>query len=1096
MRLGPFELFQPLAAGGMSEVWSAWHVSTGVFAAVKLIPPERVDPHSRKALEREIRTAAALDHPGIVWVYDQGTVDQTVASQSDGKLVEGSPYLVLEYASYTLRNMLPVTEWGELRTILVGLLDALAHAHARGVIHRDLKPGNVLICGPEDLRPGLKLTDFGIAHALDATDPVTGARKVMGTPRYMAPEQVDGDWRSMGPGTDLYSLGCLTFRCITGHGPFRSSGAKLLLDHLRRPAPPLTVPDGFPPDLASWVAWLLEKDPARRPSSAAAALEALPPGPHLPLSVGLEDEDQPTTPLVPVPVVTLKARKRAARRSNAPLPGLQLLPVPAQWRRPPSSQGKQLRDAGRALLGLRQLPMAGRHHERDRLWTALRQGANRGEPMGVAVIGHAGLGRSRLLDWFVERASELGCASVLPMRCRSRVDAATALRRLLDRVFLAGELKPAARRQRLEDVQARLGILRSPMLELAFDRSSDLDVVAAGVLQFVERLSSKGPVLIAIDDVHHHPELLPLVRDLLAIRGPILVVVSAQEEVLARDPVFRNELTNGMAVEVQLEPLEGEDWSSLVHSVLPLSPTLAARVAERTRGNPRFAVELLTDWVQRGVLEPTKSGFEAPKSLDLPASVRAIWSSRVRNLLAELPDDAETALELGATLGMEVDLVDLRSLAGVDETTLQALLTRLSLNRLTESTATGFAFAHPALREVILDRAEKAGRHHTHHGAIAMLLAERHEPSAIRRRGRHRAAAGDSEGAFVDLFLAAQQSRTGVGIEPALVLADEALQLLDDDDPRRAEVTSFRARTLSTARNYEAARAAAQEAFDLATHRGWPTEVSRARVQLGVCAYHAGQLPAARRHLTAAIDTLPAQAATALGIATSHLGWLLMAEEEYPAAMVVFEQAAEHYGRAGGRDGRISQLMVVADRANFLGDYDDVAAALREAWSLAFDPPQLMLQLHLLERRAYLAARQGEFGEARAFCEQMLDVAHALTTRATSRLRVMYGYVCIELGDTRTALTSFQICAASEELPQSPLEAAMVFAGLVASTSAEGHHRNTETSLTQLEAGMRGRLPYHPMLDDLLARALTTVATNDHHQRVQALRDHMATPPT
>ncbi|MCA9572198.1 MAG: serine/threonine protein kinase, partial [Myxococcales bacterium] len=467
MRLGPFELFQPLASGGMSDVWSAWHVATGVFAAVKLIPPERVDEHSRRALEREIRTAAALDHPGIVWVYDQGIVDAATAAASEGQLLEGSPFLVMEYASFTLRNMLPITEWGELRSVLAGLLDALAHAHARGVIHRDIKPGNVLVCGPDDLRPGLKLTDFGIAHALDATDPVTGARKVMGTPRYMAPEQVDGDWRALGPSTDLYSLGCLTFRCLTGHGPFRSSGAKLLLDHLKKPAPPLQVPEGFPEDLASWTAWLLEKDPSRRPSTAAAALEALPPGPHLPLNPATPLEEQPTKPMVPVPMVTLQDRKRAARRSDPPLPGLQLLPVPARWRRARSPGGRQLRDAGRALIGLRQVPMAGRTAERDLMWTVLRQSANRGEPRGIAVVGTAGLGRTRLIDWYAERASELGCATVLATRCRPRADLADALRQTLQKLFLTADLPPQARVQRARDVVARLGIARCPMVELA-----------------------------------------------------------------------------------------------------------------------------------------------------------------------------------------------------------------------------------------------------------------------------------------------------------------------------------------------------------------------------------------------------------------------------------------------------------------------------------------------------------------------------------------------------------------------------------------------------------------------------------------------------
>lgn len=1086
MRLGPFELFQPLASGGMSEVWSAWHVGTGVFAAVKLIPPERVDRNSRRALEREIRTAAALDHPGIVWVYDQGIVDARTAADSGGRLVEGSPYLVMEYASHSLRSMLPIQVWGEMRTILVGLLDALAHAHARGVIHRDLKPGNVLVAGPDDLRPGLKLTDFGIAHALDRIDPVTGARKVMGTPRYMAPEQVDGDWRSLGPGTDLYSLGCLIFRCLTGHGPFRSSGSKLLLDHLRTPAPPLELPEDFPADLASWVAWLLEKDPARRPSSAAAALEALPDGPHLPLSMEKSPEDQPTTPLVPVPTVTLQDRKRAARRAHSPLPGLQLLPVPARWRRARSTAARQLRDAGRALLGLRQVPMAGRNRERDRLWTTLRQCANRGEPGAFALIGTAGLGRTRLLDWFGERTRELGCGSVLAVRCLPRGDLAELLREPLLRTFLTSRLAQPARKRRVEDVVARLGIGPCPLVELALDPKSDLEAVMGGMRQLVDRLKARGPVLVTFDDVHHHPQVLELAESLVELAGPVLVVLSAQEDALAGEPELRERLQAVSRSTLVLEPLTGSDWSELVASVLPLTPTLAATVEQRSRGNPRFAIELLTDWAQRGVLVHARDGFDAPPDLALPQSMRAIWSSRVRHVLADLPERAEACLEIAAALGMEVELSDMRALLPHDEVTWQALITRLDLARLTHTTPTGFAFSHPALREVVLARAERAGRSAGHHKRIAAFLASGDDPRSIRRRGRHRAAAGDREGAFADLFLAAQQARTATGINTALVLLDECERLLPSTDPRKAEVLSFRARTLVSGRRYEAAQTAARAASALAEEHGWKEEYGRALAQLGVVAYHRADLERARRLLEKALSVLAAAEGDPVsrGIAANHLGWIHIAEDNLPAALTAFAMAERQYASADTADSEIFRLIVRADKANFTDDLETADAALEAAWELANDPPQLWLQLQLRERRAYLAARLERYDRALQLCQEMLGVSHALSPGATTRLRVLYAYVCIELERYETARENLSTCL---HTPQPLLEDAILRAGLIVAEGALGNHAAIEPLLRHLEASTRGKALAHPILSRLLELAPRHVNSSDHRQRLLQL---------
>jgi serine/threonine-protein kinase len=262
-----YALVERVGAGGMSEVWRATDELLGRTVAVKaLVTPLAADPALGEPTWREARAAARLTHPHITQVHDYGEVPLPGGGSAG--------YLVMEYAEgQTLAELLAggPLPWPEAARIGQQVAAALAAAHRLGVVHRDIKPGNVMLTDA-----GVKVLDFGIASVAGRAD--ADPDRLVGTPRYAAPERLDTTAPARPP-SDVYSLGALLYEALVGRpvAPLHTWVEAVAAHRVGVTVLWLSVP-GLPEELTRWCQACLSPDPVRRPSAAelAAALSALP----------------------------------------------------------------------------------------------------------------------------------------------------------------------------------------------------------------------------------------------------------------------------------------------------------------------------------------------------------------------------------------------------------------------------------------------------------------------------------------------------------------------------------------------------------------------------------------------------------------------------------------------------------------------------------------------------------------------------------------------------------------------------------------------------------------------------------------------------
>ena len=659
-----YRLGGELGRGGMGVVFRATDEQLGRDVAVKVLPEASSSPESRERLLREARAAAALNHAGIVAVHDVGEH-------------EGIPFFVMELVAGTDLQQRAPKDLQEIVRIAVAICDALEHAHDHGVVHRDLKPGNILLSGAAS-SPGVKLADLGVAVHDRASHRITSSGEIVGTVAYMAPEQALGE--PVDGRADLYALGVVLYELVTGRLPFTGTRPlEVVSQHVHAPVvPPRAHRPTLPRALDGVIVRLLAKQPGQRFAGAADARAAL--------QRALTDPDA--------------ALHEDTTAATALLEAL--------------SRGK--------LVG-----RAGELAEARELWRRARDGQGH----CLLLSGEPGAGKTRLARELLIQGA-LDGALVLTGACYE-YEAATPYLPFAEafRRYVADERDDVALRTALGDSAPRLARLAPEIasrlgpfperqeLPPHEERLLFVDAVAS-VLRAAAR--TRG-VLFYFDDLHWADAstlwmLGHLLRGLRQER--VLFAASYREIELDRaHPLSaalvdwnRERLTTRIALKRFGLGQTREQLEALL--CCAVSPDFAEAVQRETEGNPFFVEEVLKALIERGSIRRERGEWTRDElaELEIPQSVKAAIGHRLDRVSPECSE----VLRAAAVLGKTFEFDELLAVAGErgEDVLLDAVDAAVSAQLLTAGRDSSFAFTHDKIREVLYEELNAIRRRRLH----------------------------------------------------------------------------------------------------------------------------------------------------------------------------------------------------------------------------------------------------------------------------------------------------------------------------------------------------------------------------------------------
>lgn len=1072
MRCGPFDLIDPIGQGSTGVVWRARHREQGVEVAIKILRPG----HRRvaSAFRNEVRAAARLDHPNIVMLFEQGHLSERDAAGSEGLLTPESPFLAMELCTGgTMADRKTRATWPLLRRHLSDILQALAHAHSRGVIHRDLKPGNALLQGRDALAQ-VKLSDFGIAHALVSQSTEVDARheRLSGTLQYMAPEQLSGQWRDEGPWTDLYALGVMTYEAVGGRSPWRANNRAEVLAALLKAAPPvrprMPVPDG----LQAWLDRLLSKRPVDRYQSAAAALA------HL-QQMGeavVWDSTSPT-------------------RSPASSSTVSVFSAPALPTNPPQ-RSLSLQGVGLGLYGLRPARLAGRAREKKRAWSELVAAVETRRPRVVLLRGPMGVGTSKLAKWLGENAHATLGASTMSATHSPIAGPSDGLPAMLGRYLQCTALPPERQRLRcarivtdfpLEDDSAldaaSLATLIAP--SNAADRKLAISAQDHGVRRTLLRLSSVQPLVILIDNAQWAHNALRVAQQLLEAgeaNMPLLLLLLVDDEALGTGSAEDKQLAalevDSRVVTLQLGDISADAHRGLVEDLLGLEPALMEQVCTATSGDALFASALLRHWVRTDALETRSTGFALRSQAQrLPGSLHELWDEQLGTLANELDDtDAaslRSSLEIAAALGESVHDNEWRSAcARANIPVSDKLVDALTELGIASTTHLGWRFRHGIMREHLQSQAQAGGRLPAQHRACAAALEvlSRDSDAVQGRIGEHLLEAQAFELSHEPLLRGAIEARERSDWAEShrlFDLLDRALEASGAESVERAiEAQMERVPCYVSQGHIERALELTHNGIAQAVAGKWTDLEALARMAHASIAFAQSDLQEASIQLQRALGLLGDSKPLLKLSAHTRLGSLCMWKREltdasahFAAAQAIIADDPAYVSEHG------QTLRGMSHVAHCHGDFGTATRLMLEARICFETQGNRFATARCINDLGELRRHQGQLDEAEVYYREALELFESLGAADASTAQCNLGYLLIartRYAEARELLEELVTSALSRERH---IDRMWILCGLWACAGAQGRWQEWDHLQAQvLSLGASG------LFDEDLAR--------------------------
>ncbi|MGA7613778.1 MAG: protein kinase [Thermoanaerobaculia bacterium] len=633
-RFGHYEVVAPLGAGGMGEVYRATDPRLGRSVALKILSPELAsDATHRARFQREAQAISALSHPNICVLYDIGVAEP---GHLPGDSPDPVPFLVMELLEgrtlhdRMLEGPIPLDEMLSYATEIADALDA---AHRKGIVHRDIKPGNVWITD----RNAVKLLDFGLAqlNAAGGQDQptavmMTAPGMLLGTIRYMSPEQASGD--VVGPATDIFSFGILLYEGLTGTHPFAAGSnvatARAII--ARDAAPPSLSNPHSPGDLDPLLLRMLEKEPSARPSAA-------------------------------------EVKEELRRRQGA-------MSVP--HRAPSRSRAETI--------------VVGRKRELETLVAEFRE-TERGRSRFVAVTGEPGIGKSTLIHRFLDRMATVGECIIAVGRCSERLAGTEAYLPWFEAVEsmvradvragrLLREFAPTWERQ-----LSHAGDTTADR-EMQSGAAPPQDRMKREIAGFLERASAMAPLIFVLEDVHWADASTADLISFLAARHEslrLLLVSSFRPSELARTrgpflTVHQELVARGVGREVEVAFLDADEVASYLDREFPghhFPPEISKLIHEKTEGSPLFIVDVIRYMKDRGIIDRVAGEWRL--TTDVPAietSMPQSISNMIQRKLDQLSEEQRQLLGVAAAEGFLFHSAVVAKALGKDEVEIEDLL--------------------------------------------------------------------------------------------------------------------------------------------------------------------------------------------------------------------------------------------------------------------------------------------------------------------------------------------------------------------------------------------------------------------------------------